>query len=98
MALRWEPTHVTKPNPRVVPLQLFQSGRELTTKVKNNLGLSLCACKEAKLQAGIKPTALRSAIDKENSMEFSLISLLLIHSTTVAIHLLSHGPHVTLVM
>ena len=21
MALRWEPTHVTKPNPRVVPLQ-----------------------------------------------------------------------------
>ena len=21
-ALRWEPTHVTKPNPRVVPLQL----------------------------------------------------------------------------
>jgi len=32
-------------------------------------------CKEAKLQAGIKPTALRSAIDKENSMEFSLIPL-----------------------
>jgi len=22
MALRWEPTHITKPNPRVVPLQL----------------------------------------------------------------------------
>jgi len=22
-ALRWEPTHVTKPNPRVVPLQFF---------------------------------------------------------------------------
>jgi len=21
-ALRWEPTHVTKPNPRVVPLQI----------------------------------------------------------------------------
>jgi len=32
-------------------------------------------CKEAKLQAGIKPTALCSAIDKENSMEFLLISL-----------------------
>ena len=32
-------------------------------------------CKEAKLQAGIKPTALCSVIDKENSMEFSLISL-----------------------
>ena len=24
MALRWEPTHVTKPNPRVVPLQIFR--------------------------------------------------------------------------
>ena len=22
MALRWEPTHITKPNPRVVPLQV----------------------------------------------------------------------------
>ena len=32
-------------------------------------------CKEAKLQARIKPTAFCSAIDKENSMEFSLISL-----------------------
>jgi len=29
-------------------------------------------------------------------MEFSLISLLLIHFATVAMHLLSHGPHVTL--
>ena len=55
-------------------------------------------CKEAKLQAGIKPTALHSAIDKENSIEFSLIFLLLIHSTTVAMRLLSHGPYVTLVM
>ena len=25
-ALRWEPTHVTKPNPRVVPLQLPSKG------------------------------------------------------------------------
>ena len=25
-ALRWEPTHVTKPNPRVVPLQHLGSG------------------------------------------------------------------------
>jgi len=32
-------------------------------------------CKEAKLQAGIKPTALCSAIDKENSIE-SLLDLL----------------------
>jgi len=42
--------------------------------------------------------SLCSEFDKENSMEFSLISLLLIHFTTVAMHLLSHGPHVTLVM
>jgi len=31
-------------------------------------------------------------------MEFLLNSLLLIHFTTVAMYLLSHGPHVTLVM
>jgi len=31
-------------------------------------------CKKAKLQAGIKPTALCSAIDKENSIEFPLDS------------------------
>jgi len=42
--------------------------------------------------------SLCSEFDKENSMEFLLISLLLIHFTTVAMHLLSHGPHVTLVM
>ena len=35
---------------------------------------SLCVaiCKKAKLQARIKPTALCSAIDKENSIEFLL--------------------------
>jgi len=42
--------------------------------------------------------SLCSEFDKENLMEFSLISLLLIHFTTVAMRLLSHGPHVTLVM
>jgi len=42
--------------------------------------------------------SLCSKFDKENSMEFSLISLLLIHFTTMAMHLLSHSPHVTLVM
>ena len=31
-------------------------------------------------------------------MEFSLNSLLLIYFTTVAMHLLSYGPHVILVM
>jgi len=42
--------------------------------------------------------SLCSEFDKENLMEFSLISLLLIHFTTVTMHLPSHGPHVTLVM
>ena len=42
--------------------------------------------------------SLCSEFDKENSIEFLLISLLLIHFTTVAMRLLSHGPHVTLVM
>jgi len=27
-ALRWEPTHVTKPNPRVVPLQISRKRLE----------------------------------------------------------------------
>ena len=36
-------------------------------------------CQVAKVQAGIKPTALCSVIDKENSIEFSLdFSILLI--------------------
>ena len=42
--------------------------------------------------------SLCSEFDKENSIEFSLISLLLIHFTTVAMCLLSYGPHVTLVI
>jgi len=42
--------------------------------------------------------SLCSEFDKENSIEFSLISLLLIHFTTVAMPLLFHGPHVTLIM
>ena len=42
--------------------------------------------------------SLCSEFNKENSIEFSLISLLLIHFTTMAMRLLSHGPHVTLVM
>ena len=52
----------------------------------------------ANSKAGIKPTAPLSAFNKENLMEFSLNSLLLIHFTTVAMHLLFHGLHVTLVM
>ena len=52
----------------------------------------------ANSKARIKPTVPLSVFDKENSMEFSLNSLLLIYFTTVAMCLLSYGPHVTLVM
>ena len=35
-ALRWEPTHVTKPNPRVVPLQKASYRITQTEEVRNN--------------------------------------------------------------
>jgi len=34
-----------------------------------------CQCQRAKLHTGIKPTALCSALDKENSIEFPLDSV-----------------------
>jgi len=39
MALRWEPTHVTKPNPRVVPLQGRSRGlvQALESRVRDPL-------------------------------------------------------------
>jgi len=39
----------------------------ISTRIRTDM-----LCKKAKLQAGIKPTALCSAIDKENSIEFPL--------------------------
>jgi len=60
--------------------------------------LPIISVRVANSKAEIKPTAPLSVFDKENSMEFSFNSLLLIHFTTVAMHLLSHSPHVTLVM
>ena len=39
MALRWEPTHVTKPDPRVVPLQVAH-GKECV-KALNKLLASI---------------------------------------------------------
>ena len=44
----------------------------------------LVFCKEAKLQAGVKPTALCSAFDKENSIEFPLDLLYYIYNYYVA--------------
>jgi len=60
--------------------------------------LPIISVRVANSKAEIKPTAPLSVFDKENSMEFSFNSLLLIHFTTVAMHLLSHSPHVILVM
>ena len=40
----------------------------------------VCDSKIAKLQAGIKPTALCSAFDKENLIEFLLLLIQLLHS------------------
>jgi len=52
-------------------------------------------CKKAKLQAGIKPTALCSVIDKENSIEFLLDSLHYLYNYYMVCALLSHTYHVT---
>jgi len=52
-------------------------------------------CKKAKLQAGIKPTALCSAIDKENSIEFPLDFLHYLYNYYIVCALFSHAYHVT---
>jgi len=66
--------------------QTYQTGQKMTLSASKVWWLEL------------SQLSLCSEFNKENSMEFSLNSLLLIHFTTVAMHLLSHGPHVTLVM
>jgi len=57
--------------------------------------LSKGLCKKAKLQARIKPTALCSAIDKENSIEFLLDFLHYLYNYYMVCALLSHTYHVT---
>ena len=52
-------------------------------------------CKKTKLQAGIKPTALCSAIDKENLIEFLLDFLYYLYNYYIVCSLLSHAYHVT---
>ena len=51
--------------------------------------------KKAKLQAGIKPTALCSAIDKENLIEFPLDFLYYLYNYYMVCVLSSHAYHVT---
>jgi len=48
-------------------------------------------CKKAKLQAGIKPTALCSVIDKENSIEFPLDFLHYLYNYYIVCALLFHA-------
>jgi len=52
-------------------------------------------CKKAKLQARIKPTALCSAIDKENLIEFLLDFLHYLYNYYMVCVLPSHAYHVT---
>jgi len=52
-------------------------------------------CKKAKLQAGIKPTALCSVINKENSIEFLLDFLYYLYNYYMVCALSSHAYHVT---
>jgi len=51
-------------------------------------------CKEAKLQARIKLTALCSAFDKENSIEFPLDFLYYLYNYYIVYALLSHAYYV----
>jgi len=50
--------------------------------------------RKAKLQAGIKPTALCSAIDKKNLVEFLLDFLYYLYNYYMICVLLSHAYHV----
>jgi len=59
------------------------------------LGDPLHLCKKAKLQAGIKPTALCSVINKENLIEFPLDSLYYLYNYYMVCVFLSHAYHVT---
>ena len=49
-----------------------QSTKSIDLNMLNLTNLTETQCKKAKLQAGIKPTALCSAIDKENLIESPL--------------------------
>jgi len=79
-------------------LEWVRFDNKMGTTLASACVLCLDLVRVANSKARIKPTAPLSAFDKENLIEFLLNSLLLIHFTTVAMCLLSHGPHVTLVM
>ena len=81
-----------------VPYTQPQQRRGLLISVYNltkKQFLEPAQCQRAKLHAGIKPTALCSAFDKENSIEFLLDLLYYIYNYYVAMLLYLHGLHVT---
>ena len=59
-----------------------------------NFDFARC-CKKAKLQAGIKPTALCSAINKENSIEFLLDFLYYLYNYYMVCALSSYAYYMT---
>jgi len=59
-------------------------------------GVFEVVCQRAKLHAGIKPTALCSALDKENSIEFPLDFKHYLYNYYMVCALFSHVYHVTL--
>ena len=63
--------------------------------IATTLLLKWCIYKKTKLQAGVKPTALCSAIDKENLIEFLLDFLYYLYNYYMVCALFSHTYHVT---
>ena len=70
-------------------------GLKLCYRVKGEIYTKKGECKKAKLQARIKPTALCSAIDKKNSIEFLLDSLHYLYNYYIVCALLSYAYYVT---
>ena len=77
---------------RILSRSLFVSG---ACWMFSSISSLLTCCKVAKLQARIKPTALCSAIDKENLIEFPLDFLHYLYNYYMVCALLSHTYHVT---
>ena len=76
-------------------LLLWKQQNIVKSSIRRTVQVVLLLCKKAKLQAGIKPTALCSVIDKENLIEFPLDFLHYLYNYYMVCVLLSHAYHVT---
>jgi len=83
---RWEPYSRSRLLPRVSPYNVLFFYSDILCNFLVRL---------LKLQARIKPIALCSAIDKENSIEFLLDFLHYLYNYYMVCALLSHAYHVT---